>query len=219
MNLRELGGLDSHGPRRQGSDRAQDGSAQAGDPIFPTKALRKFLTYLTARESPVLIDLGPVIPSNLSFFCEQLGCKVFVEDICADLDAHVRKGRLDALPEFFGSRFSRPAEAVDGVLCWDILDYLDKPAAQILAEQLTRMLRPEGALLGFFGNLPEHETHYTKYIVVDDVHLKHRRYAAARRRQVSWPNRDIIRMFGGLRVSDSFLLKNNQREILFRKPA
>jgi hypothetical protein len=32
-------------------------------------------------------------------------------------------------------------------------------------------------------------------------------------------NRDIIRLFGSLRVSDSFLLKNNLREILFRKPA
>ena len=32
-------------------------------------------------------------------------------------------------------------------------------------------------------------------------------------------NRDIIRLFAGLRVSDSFLLQNNLREILFRKPA
>jgi hypothetical protein len=30
-------------------------------------------------------------------------------------------------------------------------------------------------------------------------------------------NRDIIRMFEGLLVSDSFLLKINTREILFRK--
>jgi hypothetical protein len=219
VNLRELDGLDRHGPRRQGSDRTQGGSAQAGDPIFPTKALRKFLACLTARESPVLIDVGPVIPGNLTFFCEQFGCKVFVEDICADLDLHVRQGRLDALPTFFSSRFSRPAESVDGVLCWDIFDYLDKPAAQVLSQQLTRVLRPEGALLGLFGNLPERETYFTKYIVADDVHLRHRRYAAACRRQVSWPNRDIIRMFGGLRVADSFLLTNNQREILFRKPA
>jgi hypothetical protein len=32
-------------------------------------------------------------------------------------------------------------------------------------------------------------------------------------------NRDIIRLFPTLRVSDSFLLQNNLREILFRKPA
>lgn len=36
----------------------------------------------------------------------------------------------------------------------------------------------------------------------------------------SWSisNRDIIKLFSGLRVSDSFLLQNNLREILFRKP-
>jgi hypothetical protein len=32
-------------------------------------------------------------------------------------------------------------------------------------------------------------------------------------------NRDIIRLFSGLRVSDSFLLQNNLREVLFRKSA
>jgi hypothetical protein len=32
-------------------------------------------------------------------------------------------------------------------------------------------------------------------------------------------NRDFIRLFTGLRVSDSFLMKNNIREILFRKPS
>ncbi len=41
-----------------------------------------------------------------------------------------------------------------------------------------------------------------------------------RRTQLGAPiPRDIIRLFHGLRVSDSFLLQNNLREILFRKPA
>jgi hypothetical protein len=48
--------------------------------------------------------------------------------------------------------------------------------------------------------------------------LKHRSYPSARGRQAVLPNRDIIRLFSGLRVSDSFLMKNNIREILFRKP-
>ena len=65
-------------------------------PRCATKALRKFLTSLTSRESPVLLDLGPVVGSNVSFFGEQLGCKIFVEDIYADLDRHVREGKLEA---------------------------------------------------------------------------------------------------------------------------
>ena len=41
--------------------------------LFPTKALRKFLACLTSRESPVLMDLGPVVGSNVTFFGERLG--------------------------------------------------------------------------------------------------------------------------------------------------
>ena len=32
-------------------------------------------------------------------------------------------------------------------------------------------------------------------------------------------NRDIIKLFESLRVSDSFLMKTNMRELIFRKPA
>ncbi|HEX4346909.1 MAG TPA: class I SAM-dependent methyltransferase [Vicinamibacterales bacterium] len=189
----------------------------AVDPLFATKALKKFLTSLTSRESPVLLDLGPTVGSNVTFFGEQLGCKIFVEDIYADLERHVRAGTLDALPEFLSKRFRQEDGSVDGVLCWDLIDYLDRASAQALATQLARVLRPDGALLGFFGTAQSRETRYTKYIIVDDVNLKHRSYEASRSRQAVLLNRDIIRMFTGLRVSDSFLLQNNLREILFRK--
>jgi hypothetical protein len=216
-----MGLLDRLAPRKNDPDaRPQGPAAGAGeDPVFATKALHKFLQTLTSRELPVLLDLGPVVGSNVSFFGEQLGCKIFVEDIFADLDRHVREGTLDQLPEFLKKRFPQAEGEVDGILCWDLIDYLDRPAAQELANQLSRVLRPDGALLGFFGSAPPQGSQYTKFIIVDDVNLKYRPYAAARGRQAILLNRDIIRLFSGLRVSDSFLLKNNLREILFRKPA
>jgi len=216
-----MGLLDRLAPRKSDSDVRPQGSTSgaADDPVFATKALHKFLQTLTSRELPILLDLGPVVGSNVSFFGEQLGCKIFVEDIFADLDRHIREGRLEQLPEFLKKRLPQTDGNVDGVLCWDLFDYLDRPAAQELANQLTRVLRPDGALLGFFGSAPPQGAHYTKFIIVDDVNLKYRSYPAARGRQTILPNRDIIRLFPGLRVSDSFLLKNNLRETLFRKPA
>jgi Methyltransferase domain len=187
--------------------------------IFATKALAKFLTLLTARRSPVLLDLGPVVGSNVTYFGEQLGCKIFVEDIYADLDRHVRERKVESLPGFLSKRFPQADGTVDGILCWDLIDYLDKQSAQALADQLTRLLKPDGALLGFFGTAQPRDMNYTKYVIVGDVSLRHRQYSAARGRQAILLNRDIIRLFSGLRVSDSFLLKNNTREILFRKPA
>ncbi len=214
-----MGLLDRLAPRRPDAEPGVPGPGVVGDdPVFSTKALRKFVTSLTSRESPVLLDLGPVVGSNVSFFGEQLGCKIFVEDIFADLDRHIRDGKLEALPEFLKKRFPQADQTFDGILCWDVIDYLDRPAAQVLASQMMRVLRPDGALLGFFATAPPRDVKYTKYIIVDEVNLKHRTYAAARGRQTSLLNRDIIRMFPDLRVSDSFLLQNNLREILFRKP-
>ena len=39
------------------------------------------------------------------------------------------------------------------------------------------------ALLGFFGMAQPRDVRYTKYIIVDEVNLKHRAYPAARGRQ------------------------------------
>jgi hypothetical protein len=211
-----VGLLDRLAPRR--SDPDLTAPAAFDEPVFATKALRKFLTSLTSQESPSLLELGPVVGSNVSFFGEQLGCKIFVEDIFADLDRHIRGGKLEDLPAFLARRFPQAESTVDGILCWDLIDYMDKASAQALADQLTRVLRPDGALLGFFGTAQPRDTRYTKYVIVDEVNLKHRSYPAARGRQAILLNRDIIRLFSGLRVSDSFLLQNNLREILFRKP-
>ena len=156
-----MGLLDRLAPRKGDPDVRPQGRASGSVdvPVFATKALHKFLQTLTSRELPVLLDLGPVVGSNVSFFGEQLGCKIFVEDIFADLDRHMREGKLDRLPEFLTKRFPQGDGEVDGILCWDLVDYLDRPAAQELAKQLTRVLRPDGALLGFFGSAPPQGAH------------------------------------------------------------
>ena len=216
-----MGLLDRISPRKSDSEPvAFQPPVPDIDPVFSTKALKKFLSCLTSREGPVLIDLGPVVGSNVAYFGEQLGCKIFVTDVFADLDRHVREGRVEEFGEFLAAKFTQESDSVDGILCWDFIDYLDRPAAQKLADQLTRVLRPDGALLGFFGTAQQRgDSFYNKFIVADEgVNLRARAYPALRGRQSSLLNRDIIKLFAGLRVADSFLLKNNQREILFRKP-
>lgn len=214
-----MGLLDRITARRSEPELRPDATVPADEPLFATKAFRKLLSTLASREAPTLIDLGPVVGSNVSFFGEQVGCKIFVEDIYAELERHARAGKMEEFPAFLSRRFSQGDGTVDAVVCWDLVDYLDRPSAQALADQLTRVLRPEGALLGFFGTAQPRETQYTKFIIADDTNLKHRTYPATRGRQTILLNRDIIRLFSGLRVSDSFLMKNNIREILFRKPS
>jgi SAM-dependent methyltransferase len=155
----------------------------------------------------------------VTFFGERLGCKFQVEELSKDIDRHVREDKLSELPEFLGKRFPQADESFDGILCWDLFDYLDKKSAQALAKQLARILRPGGALLALFNATEAVPTTkaYTRFVVVDDATIQHRPYAAARGKQKPLPNRDIQRMFEPLRVTDQFLLKSNTREMLFRK--
>lgn len=191
-------------------------------PVQPTKVLDRFLAGLSGRPQPILLDLGPVVGANVTFFGEEVGCKILVEDLSRDIDRHVTEDKLDALPAFFDARFPQQDETIDGVLCWDVFDYLPWPPAKRLAKQLERVLRPDGVLLAFFSTTKPAtgvRATYTKHAIVDRRHLQYRPYAAARAKQPPLLNRDIQRLFEPLRITESFLLKTNLREVLFRKPA
>ena len=208
--------------RRKDSEADVADAGAADSPVHPTKALAKFLTSLASRPQPLLLDLGPVVGSNVTFFGEQLGCKILVEDLYKDVDRHVKEGKLEELPAFLAKRFPQEAGSVDGILCWDTFDYLDKPAGQALADQLKRVLRPDGALFAMFATTAPPagaEATYSRHVVVDPASLQARPYPAARGKQRPLQNRDIQRLFEPLRITEQFLLKTNMREVLFRKPA
>ena len=88
------------GPRRVAdAGAAADSSVtNVAEASYPTKALHKFLASLQSTDGPLLLDLGPVVGSNVTFFGEQLGCRLRVEDVAKDIDRHVKDGTLDQLP-------------------------------------------------------------------------------------------------------------------------
>ena len=208
---------------RRRKDETEPADVGADAAVHPTKALAKFLASLHQKPQPLLLDVGPAIGTNVTFFGEELGCKILIGEIFKDIDRHVTEGTLAELPKFFETRFAQwESDSVDGILCWDIFDYLDWKNAQALATQLVRILRPDGAVLAQFSTVEAKSSGpstYTKYVVVDRQTLQCRSYPAARGKQKPLLNRDIQRMFEPLRVTEQFLLKNNLREVLLRKPA
>ena len=201
-------------------DPAGRGEAPAprDEPAVPSKAFPKFVATIAQKEAPVLLDFGPVIGSNVAFCGERLGCKLFIEDFLADVDRQLRGEKSD-LAATVPKRFTHADSSIDGILLWDLFDFLDKATAQALALEIVRMLRPGGAVMGFFCTTAVERAPFTKYEIVDDQTLRHRYHPGVGGKKQSLQNRDIIRMFEGLTVADSFLLKSNTREILLRKKA
>lgn len=206
------------GSRRADGPQVALASPVPADAVVTSKVFPKFLAAVGHQLLPALLDLGPVVGSNVTFFGERLACKLHVEDLYSDIEAHARRGDRAALAAFMATRLTQPPDSIDGILCWDVFDFLDRAAGRVLAARLAGMLRKGGALYGSFGTTPIELKQYTKTVLMTEDSLKHRVSPATPVARTVLLTRDIIKMFDGLIVAESVLLKSSTRETLFRRP-
>ena len=190
------------------------------DRVARSQVMPKFVAALAGRPSPVVLDLGPVVDANVAFFGERLACTFHVEDLFVDVEAHARRRAKDPAvdPPDLASRLVQSPGLVDGIPCWDLFDYLDGATARALAARLIGLLRSGGALYGLFGTTSADLAHYTRFMMEEADSLRHRTYPATPAQRHVLTSRDINRMFDGLEVAESILLRSSVRETLFRKP-
>ena len=193
--------------------------AEASDPapVFQTRVLSRFLAPLRERMAPVVVDLGAAVGANVTFLGDQLGCKLFVDDLLSLLkpvsgEEADEQGRDPAL------RMAHPDASVDGVLCWDVLEYLVPDAANIVAGEVTRILRPNGVVFLCGGAGQRSEGPQTAYEIVDEGRLRYRGRHSVRAKRRVLQSREMTKLFEPLLIADSVLLSNRMQEMLFRKP-
>jgi hypothetical protein len=189
----------------------------AADVVAASKVLPRFLGSVARQAAPVILDLGPVVGANVELFGERLACKLFVQDLFEVIDRPVPDDPDAALTNALRDRLPAEAGSVDGVLCWDLFDYLDGAAGEALAADLVRILRPGGVLHAFFSTAVMETDFYTRFVVEADDLIRHRPYPAPRHRRRVLSPREIDRLFDGLEMAENVLLKTSSRETLFRK--
>ena len=203
-----LGGVQPH-------DLGGDPSAE--DDVHLSKVVRHFLDAMRGITAPVIVDLGPAIGSNVTFLGELLSCKVHVEDVYADIDRLTQAGQENTLAAFLSTRLSYEPGSVDGVLAWDIFDYLHRGEAEALARQIVTALKPGGVVMALFSTVLIGDRSFRKYVIVDADHLRHRRVPSARSAKRVWLGRDVERLFAPVEVAESYLLAHRQSETLLQQ--
>jgi hypothetical protein len=187
--------------------------------VAASKVLPRFLSALAHIDNPTLLDVGPVVGPNVAFFGDELACKLYVEDLYADVENHARRNAREETGAAIVARLKRPPESADAILCWDLFDYLDRPSAKLVAAALVSVLKPGGLLHAFFGGTSGPVSHYTRFIVESRSDLRLKTVPGSPATRQAYVVRDIDKMFTGLTVVESVLLKSQSRETLFRKPA
>jgi hypothetical protein len=211
-----LNGLFKWSPK--GSDPPVPAPPLSTDVVTASKVLPRFLSALVQQPAPVLLDLGPIVGPNIAFFGDRLACKIYVEDFVSDIEAHTQRGDRDAVGAALTGRLTQEPDSVDGILCWDLFDFLERASGLLLASRLTKLLRRGGVLYGFFGTTAVDMRSYSRFIVESEDTLRIRTLPATPVSRTVLQPRDLLKMFDPLLVSESVLLKSSTRETLLRKP-
>lgn len=208
--------------RRLLAQRVRSGVAGglAGDDgaVHACLTLRPFMEAMRSRPAPVIVDLGPVIGTNVSFLGEHLSCKLYPEDLYADFDRPFSRGESETAAPVLAAKLLQDPGSVDGVLAWDVFDYVRHDEAAAIAARLTKLLRPGGLVMALFTTEPRAETSSRRYVIVDAEHVRHRPAPGARWARQVWPLGDIEALLRPLEVVESHLLAHHQRELLLRQP-
>ena len=191
------------------------------DRVLTSRAIGILIDALRSRESPLLLDLGRVVGENVAFLTTELGCRLAVADLFADLDERSSAGgpAEDQNGEWIAGRIRQEPESVDAVLCWDTLEHLTAVEGQILATRLTRMLKPHGVLMLSFSGELRTQHGYATYGIVDRSTLRRQFHAGVSRQMRVLTNREVTETFHDLSVVDACLLATRAYEMLFRKPS
>jgi SAM-dependent methyltransferase len=114
--------------------------------------------------------------------------------------------------------FAYGDETFDAVVAWDIFNYYDPESVLAVAAETRRVLKPGGLILSYFHARRREEPHVPpRYHILDEKRVSCGAGLGRELPRQVYQNRDIEKMFLGLRIVELYFLKNSIREILMEK--
>lgn len=166
----------------------------------------------------VVLDLGQIQPATVTAF-GRFRCRLDIADLPADLDTI---GALDdalALKQHFGAMLPGvpAADAADVILCWDLLNYFDRPALTALMRRIAARARSGAVLHALIAySQPHMPARPGLYHPLDDDHLVCIPTTTEQRKAPRYTPKDLERYMQGFRADQRRLLNNGMQEYLFR---
>lgn len=177
---------------------------------------RRLLELQSAERRAVVLDLGPARTETVALF-SQFRCRLEFADLGDSYEQLNAEGGSPPLQLIESVLPRRRQEAADIVLCWDLLNYLQRPALKALMARVAARSRPDTlvhALIAY--STPRMPAKPDRYAATPDGQLLIRHTTGAECAAPRYTPEDLRHCLPDYKVESAILLKNGMQEFLLR---
>jgi hypothetical protein len=191
--------------------------------IRSSHGLDQFCAVLEERPRLKILDLAGATQSTISFVTEQ-GHQLYSNDFLLQLDDCFGEGDFyenqadpRKVDRFIGAALDFPRASFDGVLVWDLLEYLAPPLLATTVERFHAILRPGAGLLAMFRAQEQKEPAPTFSYRIQDRRTVLLTPRGARRPAQFFNNRALEKLFQRFHSVKFFLTRDALREVIVKR--
>lgn len=197
-------------------------SGPAGHPMIrQSRGLEEFFAYIRDQTGLTILDLGGASQENVSFITN-LGHRLYSEDFLQILgetfgnEDTVDQSNPGQIEFFLRQALDYPEGQFDGVLIWDVLEYLTPALLNAVVERLHKIVRPKSYMLAFFHSDDKLEAVPSYTFRIQEVNALQVAQYGMRRPAQLFNNRSLEKLFGRFESVKFFLTRERLREIIVK---
>ena len=216
---------ESGAPQPAGAGSAPSPARQPGgeDAIVtrPSRGLEEFFSYIRDQSGLTILDLGGATQQNVSFITN-LGHRLYSENFLQILretfgaDGTEDQSNPGRIEYFLRQTLDYQEDQFDGVLIWDVLEYLAPALLAAVVDRLHKIVRPRGYMMAFFHADDKLETVPIYTFRIEEKNALQVAREGVRRPVQLFNNRSLERLFGGFESVKFFLTRERLRELIVK---
>jgi hypothetical protein len=186
-----------------------------------SRGLEQFFGFFRGQAGLAMLDLGSACQENVNFitnlghrFYAEDFLRLFEESFAEDQSDQSNPGRIDY---FLRQSLDYPDEHFDGVMAWDVLEYLDPPLLAATVDRLLRVTKPGGYLLAFFHSADRVDSVPYYAFRIQDLRTLQVGESGIRFTPHMFNNRGLEKLFQKSEWIKLFLTRDRLREVLVRR--
>jgi hypothetical protein len=185
----------------------------------PSRGLEQFFTYLRGQAGLSILDLAGASQENINFITN-LGHKLYSEDFVRSLDdifGGEDQSNASRIDQFLRHTLNFENERFDGVLVWDVLQYMTPTLLTATLERLRTIVRPQSYLLTYFhSDEKAQQVPFYSFRIKDQQHLLLAQRGMRKPAQI-FNNRSLEKLFQHFESVKFFLTREQLREVIVRR--